>query len=219
MSIIPGGGGVGHTTTTTTTVSSKIRGGESNQMTSSDCLAQLKKNSKIISHTMSEQLTFENIALGSTVLTAVLASILKLNPGWKKSKGGGEKLGNGKLDGSVQRNVTALGTRIGFSFHHVDMSYGIDACAVYSSGASRFASGYAHACEGFYVQPLERSQASIVATFEWTMSKYGDQIVPAGILVAKWWLLQAALMIFLPGPSTRVLRLKMDMFPFIRTTD
>ena len=151
---------------------------------------------------MSEQLTFENIALGSTVLTAVLASILKLNPGWKKSKkeevrswgtGNSMDLFNGTLPPSV----------LGLVFLFIMLICPMVSMLVQYTQVELHGSlpDMLMLVKDFTFSLLSDPKATIVSTFEWTMSKYGDQIVPAGILVAKWWLLQAALMIFLPGPE------------------
>jgi hypothetical protein len=148
------------------------------------------------------QLSLNAILTGGTVLTAALATILKLNPGWKpKSKkevrswgtGNSMDLFNGKLPSSVLGLVFGL---IMVICPMVSMLVQYTQVELHGSLEDMLI-----LVKDFTLSLLNDPRTSIVETFRWTMEKYGDQIVPAGILVAKWWLLQAVLMIFLPGPE------------------
>eukprot|EP00939_MAST-03C_sp_MAST-3C-sp1_P000010 g10.t1 len=140
-------------------------------------------------------------AIYVTIVVAGLATVLKLNPGWKP-----DKSRNGTYRGWGTKNKmdifgAALGPWLGVILTAVMIICPATAILIQYTQVELDGSLNAMLALvwNFAIDFKGNPVATVQSAFAWTLDKYADQIVPATYLTIKWWILQAVLMIFLPG--------------------
>eukprot|EP00940_MAST-03C_sp_MAST-3C-sp2_P003323 g3323.t1 len=143
----------------------------------------------------------EHAMLYFVLTIAVLATILKLNPGWNKKDAGEEKYRGFGTKNKMDLFGAALGPWLGLVLVLVMLVCPLTTLLVQHTqikleGSLVVMLGIV---KDFVLRLTQEPVTALREGWMWTLKNYGDDIPRAARLVAKWWLFQAALMIFVPG--------------------